>query len=156
MHKTPMRSRFRRAPRRPPTNLRGIVLLEAMIAILLFVTGLLGIVVLQTHLTRAQTENAIRSEAAYLAHELLGLMWADLSQLDGFGVGADDCTAAPCRTWLAKTRALLPGGGATVSVNALADGSVGGNVDITVNWLMPGGEMRKYMTRSTLAASHTP
>lgn len=148
--------RFRRPPRPAPRNLRGFVLLEALVAILLFVTGLLGILGLQTHLARAQTESAIRSEAAYLANELLGLMWGDLLHLDGFGVSAGDCSAAACKTWLAKTRTLLPDGNASVSVTALSGGTVGSNVDITVTWTMPGGEARKYMTRSTLVTTHTP
>ena len=43
-----------------------------------------------------------------------------------------------------------------VAIAALADGSTGSDVDITVTWTMPGGEARKYMTRSTIALSHTP
>lgn len=131
-------------------------MLEALVAILLFVTGLLGILGLQTGLTRAQTESALRSEAAYLAQELVGLMWADLSQLNGFEIESGDCAAVACKAWLAKSRALLPHGDAMVTVSALGAGSAGAHVDITVSWSMPGGETRKYMTRSTLAQSHKP
>lgn len=151
-----MYHRSRRAPRPAPRNLRGFVLLEALVAILLFVTGLLGILGLQSNLSRAQTESSIRSEAAYLANELLGLMWSDLSHLDGFAVSSGDCAAAACKNWLAKTKTALPNGNAAVSVTALAGGTVGSNIDITVTWTMPGGEARKYMTRSTLVTTHTP
>lgn len=153
-----MPHRLHRAPRRPLCNLRhlrGFVMLEALVAILLFATALLGILGLQTNLTRAQTESAIRSEAANLAQELIGLMWANLSQLDGFDLSSGDCTATACKAWLAKTRSMLPDGAATVTVASLG-GSAGGDVDITVTWRLPSGEARKYMTRSTLAQSHTP
>lgn len=151
-----MHHRFRRAPRRAPPNPRGFVLLEALVAILLFVTGILGIIGLQTSLTRTQTESAIRSEAAYLANELIGLMWAEVSNLNGFGLSAGECAAAACQAWLSKTQSTLPNGDATITVTALTDGSTGSDVDITVTWTMPSGEERKYMTRSTLALSHTP
>ena len=151
-----MSQRLRRAPRPAHRNVQGFVLLEALVAILLFVTGILGIIGLQTSLTRSQTESAIRSEAAYLAHELVGLMWANIASLDGFGVSSGECSAAACKLWLAKTKATLPNGNAVVTLNALTDGSTGSNVDVTVTWTMPGGEARKYMTRSTLVTTHTP
>ncbi len=148
LHRTP--------PRRPAPRTRGFVLLEALVAILLFVVGVLGILGLQAGMTRAQTEAGIRSEAAYLTQELLGLMWADVPNLAGFAISGGSCTATACQRWLEKAKAALPGGGAAVTVAAIADGSTGSDVDITVTWTMPGGEARRYMTRSTIALSHTP
>lgn len=135
---------------------RGFVLLESLVAILIFVIGILGIVGLQAQITRVHTESTLRSEAAHLAQELVGLMWADIANLSGFAVSGGDCSAAACKLWLAKTQSVLPGGGASVSVGDIADGSKGSDVDVTVTWTMPGGEARKYMTRSTIALSHTP
>ena len=152
-----------RPPRRPPPRgtprarrFGGFVLLEALVAILLFMVGVMGILGLQASMTKAQTESTVRSEAAYLAQELLGLMWADIPQLSDFVITSGDCSAAACKRWLTKIKTTLPGGGATIAVTALADGSVGGDVDITVTWTMPGGESRRYMTSSTIALSHTP
>ena len=142
-------------PRRSPRLARGFVLLEALVAVLLFVVGVLGILGLQASMTRAQTESNIRSEAGYLAQELLGLMWADIPNLTGFAISGGDCTAAACQRWLKKTQDTLPSGSADVTIAAITDGSVGSDVDITVTWTMPNGEERKYMTRSTIALSHT-
>ena len=141
--------------RTPRPAARGFVLLEALVAILLFVVGVLGILGLQAGMTRAQTESNIRSEAAYLSQELLGLMWADIPNIANFATSGGDCTAAACKRWLKKAQTTLPGGGADVTVAAIADGSTGSDVDITVTWTLPGGEARKYMTRSTIALSHT-
>lgn len=136
------------------------MLLEALVAILLFVIGVMGIMGLQANMTRAQTESSIRSEAAYLAQELLGLMWADIANLNGFtttGTGSSStCTNTACQRWLAKAKAGLPGGNANVTVAALTNGSTGADVDITVTWTMPDGQAHKYMTRSSIALSHTP
>jgi type IV pilus assembly protein PilV len=151
---------LQRTPRRHSpgqrTRTRGFVLLEALVAIVLFVVGVLGILGLQAGMTRAQTETSFRSEAAHLAQELLGLMWADIPNLSDFTISDDACTAPACQRWLAKAKTTLPGGGAAITVAALTDGSTGSDVDITVTWTMPSGEARKYMTRSTIALSHTP
>ena len=151
-----MPDRPRRTLRRAPRRAGGFVLLEALVAILLFVLGVMGILGLQASMTRSQTESSLRSEAAYLAQELIGLMWADIPNLTGFAIASGSCTATACQRWLKKAQATLPGGSATVAIAALADGSTGSDVDITVTWTMPGGEARKYMTRSTIALSHTP
>ena len=83
-------------------------------------------------------------------------MWADIPNLTGFAIASGSCTATACQRWLEKAKTALPSGSATVAIAALADGSTGSDVDITVTWTMPGGEARKYMTRSTIALSHTP
>jgi type IV pilus assembly protein PilV len=56
---------------------RGSVLIEAFIAMLLFSIGILGIVGLQATATRNSTDARYRVEAAYLAHQIIGQMWAD-------------------------------------------------------------------------------
>ena len=144
--------------RRPGQRARGFVLIEALVAIVLFMVGVLGILGLQAGMSRAQTESQFRSEAAYLTQELLGLMWADTPKLaaGGFTMSGRACEAAACVRWLKKTQTTLPDGGATIAVTAIADGSTGSDVDITVTWTMPSGEARKYMTSSTIALSHTP
>lgn len=105
------------------------MLLEALVAIVLFLVGVLGILGLQAGMARAQTESSFRSEAAYLAQELQGLMWADTNKLSDFAISGSSCTAAACQRWLEKTKATLPGGGAVVTISNIADGSMGGDVD---------------------------
>lgn len=138
---------------------KGFVLLEALVAIFLFVLGVLGILGLQASMTAAQTETRMRSEAAYLAQELVGLMWADIPNRAGYvldSAGGTDCTAPACLRWLDKVQATLPQGEAEVTVDALASGDIGSDVVITVNWRMPNGEEHRYQTNTTIALSHTP
>src|SRR2546427_12275644 len=52
----------------------GAYLLEALIGILIFALGVLGIVGLQAASLRTTTDSAIRAEAAFAANQLLGLM----------------------------------------------------------------------------------
>lgn len=54
----------------------GVMLIEALIAILIFSIGILGIVGLQSSAISASSDAKYRSEAALLANELIGKMWA--------------------------------------------------------------------------------
>ena len=63
-----------------PTSLRkqtGAYLLEALIGILIFALGVLGIVGLQVASLRTTTDSAMRAEAVFAANQLLSQMWAD-------------------------------------------------------------------------------
>lgn len=54
----------------------GVMLIEALIAILIFSVGVLGIIGLQGSAVKVSTDAKYRSEAALLANELIGRMWA--------------------------------------------------------------------------------
>jgi type IV pilus assembly protein PilV len=55
----------------------GSFLLEALIGILIFAFGVLGIVGLQAHSLRVTNESQYRAEAAYLANRVMSEMWTD-------------------------------------------------------------------------------
>jgi type IV pilus assembly protein PilV len=63
------------------TNFRraqsGAYLLEALIGILIFSFGILGIVGLQAQAIRFTNDAEIRAEATYLANSLISQMWTD-------------------------------------------------------------------------------
>jgi type IV pilus assembly protein PilV len=54
----------------------GVMLIEALIALLIFSVGILGIVGLQATAVKASSDAKYRSEAALMANELIGKMWA--------------------------------------------------------------------------------
>ena len=57
------------------------MLIEVLIAVLIFSMGILGIVGLQASAVKASTDAKYRSEAGLLANELIGRMWvSDRSQ----------------------------------------------------------------------------
>src|SRR2546426_12764713 len=55
----------------------GAYLLEALVGILIFALGVLGIVGLQAASLRTTTDSSLRAEAVFAASQLLGQMWAD-------------------------------------------------------------------------------
>ena len=65
-----------RLPSRSAGSQSGVMLIEALIAMLIFSVGVLGLIGLQSTATKASGEARYRSEAALLANELIGRMWA--------------------------------------------------------------------------------
>jgi type IV pilus assembly protein PilV len=64
----------------------GVMLIEALIAILIFSIGILAVVGMQGVAIKNVTESRSRSEAAYLAQRLLAQMWVDQNITGGANV----------------------------------------------------------------------
>ena len=58
-------------------NQRGIVLIEALVGILLFAVGVLALVGLQALSISHIRDAKYRADAAFLAEQIIGVMWAD-------------------------------------------------------------------------------
>src|SRR6266446_6157470 len=56
---------------------KGAYLLEALVGILIFSFGILGIVGLQAQAIRFTNDSEYRAEAVYLANSLISQMWGD-------------------------------------------------------------------------------
>ncbi|MDP2761236.1 MAG: prepilin-type cleavage/methylation domain-containing protein [Sideroxyarcus sp.] len=111
---------------------QGVVIIEAMIAILIFSIGVLGIVGMQANMVKNTSDSKYRAEASYIAQQTIGTMWSDMdpvANLDNYVVVDDIST-------------LLPGGTRTVNkVAVVSDGTgtiVGGVFTVTVGWTAPG------------------
>jgi type IV pilus assembly protein PilV len=61
----------------PRQSQAGAYLLEALIGILIFSFGILGIVGLQAQAIRFTNDSEFRAEAVYLANSLISQMWTD-------------------------------------------------------------------------------
>lgn len=109
-----------------PKQQGGVMLLEALIAILIFSIGVLGIVGMQASAVNVTRDAKYRTDAGLLANELLGLMWAGSTagavlrtnfEGDGNASGGPVTDGAAFTAWQAKVDSVLPGvGGALPSV----------------------------------------
>jgi type IV pilus assembly protein PilV len=101
---------------------RGFSLLEALVAILIFSIGILGLIALQAQAISLSTDAKNRADAAFLANQLIGqLSVADPGNLANFahrpnGSGCTppnpsgaNSTDATVLAWLAQVGAVLPG-----------------------------------------------
>lgn len=120
-------------PPKPLGQQSGVVLLESLIAILVFSLGILGIVGMQATAVKQVTDARYRAEASLLVDQLLGTMRvSDRSPAalqTAFNTGG-----AAYNGWLGNVSATLPGTGSyppAVAVDA------NGVVTITVSWRAP-------------------
>jgi len=124
---------------------RGFVLLDGLVAMVIFMLGVLGMLGLQGTLTRAQSEAKYRADASFLASDLIGRMWSDTANLNGYS--GSGCPSQPvCRDWMGKVAGTLPNSKGTVTVDAST-----GDVIVVVNWKSTGGDPHRYVTHTTIA-----
>jgi len=104
-----------------PDSQQGIILLEALIAILIFSMGVLALVGLQAAMAKNTTDAKFRSEAGYIAQQRIGLIWSDPANPDPFLEPAPGTDIS----------SILPGGTRTTVQTSL------GEFSVTVNWTPP-------------------
>jgi type IV pilus assembly protein PilV len=102
------------------TGQQGVVLLESLIAILIFSLGILALVGLQAAMITNTSDARYRAEANYIAQQRLGEMWADPNNLGAHLENNTDISA------------LLPNGTRTVTQPGV------GQVRVVVTWQLPG------------------
>jgi type IV pilus assembly protein PilV len=118
-------------------GLRGLGLLDALIALAILAFGLLALTQLQSRLVASSTESQARLAATQMADELVSLALADP---DAGNAGcytlpaAGACGSAGARTltdnWRTDTLARLPGtGSATATYDAAT-----GQLTVTLGW----------------------
>lgn len=114
----------------------GIVLLEALIAILIFSMGILAIVGMQAVAAKQVTDAKYRSDACLLVNQLIGTMWASDRTPATLKANFDSSVGGAGYTvWLTDVSTTLPGVAANppaVDVSAST-----GAVTVTVFWLAP-------------------
>lgn len=120
----------------------GVMLLEALIGILIFSLGVLALVAMQAVSTSNVSNARFRTEAAFLANEILSTIWVDrganLANVPNYqyaGGGAAGALGA----WVNKVNTLMPQAGTyppTIVVNAVP-GVAAREVIVTVRWRAP-------------------
>jgi type IV pilus assembly protein PilV len=151
---------------------QGVLLLEVLIAVLVFSVGVLGLVGLQANATKQSSQARYRTEAMLLANDLFGQMWVAQALTASDLAAAFVSGSAPYDAWLARVSATLPGASAnppTVNVvtveplfsivagaSAPADGALSATarVTVTLRWKPPsdgaGDPLRQYVATTEL------
>lgn len=124
-------------------NEQGVILLEALIGLLIFSVGILGMVALQAAAIQQTSDTQYRANASLLASQIIGQMWGDrgnlaaYSQTSGGGAACNTAGApsgyTPITQWLAQVTGELPG--ATPSMQTVQISGTANNViTVTVCW----------------------
>lgn len=130
-----------------PSWQRGATLIESLVAILLFSLGVLAMVTMQGAMVNAQTDAKIRADASYLAGEVIGKMWSDLTNIANYN-GTSCASQTRCAEWQSKVTQQLPGGSGAVTVD-----SSNNDVTVTIGWSTPSGGAHQYVTHTTISGN---
>jgi type IV pilus assembly protein PilV len=118
----------------------GSVLLEALIAIVIFSMGILAIVGMQTTAVKAAADAKFRSNASLLATELIGKMWVTDrtgATMQALYQGGGGVNGAAYTAWLAEVIATMPGVSAAVNQPVVVIDPATGMVTVTISWKVP-------------------
>lgn len=122
---------------RMPKPQQGVMLIEALIGILIFSIGILALIGMQATAIKNTTDARYRSEAAFLANQVIGQMWVDLPNLGRYD--HDDATNyLPRNDWRTTVQTTLPG--IDIASNVLVpEIQVGASneVTVTIRWKQP-------------------
>jgi type IV pilus assembly protein PilV len=118
---------------------RGFMLIEALIAILIFSIGILGVIGLQASAVMQSTDARNRAEAAYLAEQLLGQMWVGQRDVATLTSRYSDCgsSCAGYYAWYNNVKAVLPGVDETTDTKPRVTIAPDGTVIISIFWRSP-------------------
>jgi len=112
----------------------GFVLLEALVAILIFSMGVLALVGLQGAMVKGTTESKNRSDASFIAERRIGMMWTDPNNLANYAG--------------TTTIAELPNGSMVTTVVVLT-----GETTVTITWQSPGEPVHRYAINARIAGA---
>ncbi|MNJ99658.1 hypothetical protein D3C87_174390 [compost metagenome] len=124
----------------------GMMLLEGLIAILVFSLGILALVGMQGVAVKQVTDAKYRSDASLLASQLIGTMWVSNRTPAALKASFDTAEgeSAELTNWKAAVAATLPGitdevNQPTVDVTSLGTAN-DGTVTLTIFWRVPGDD----------------
>jgi len=119
----------------------GSMLLEALIAILIFSMGILAVVGLLAASTKSANDAMYRTTASLLANDLIGQMWVSnrtTATLQTNFQGGSGTDGANYTVWKANVTAALPGvAGGVNSPTVTFDAAVPGKVTVGIFWKLP-------------------
>ena len=122
--------------RRPRQSQEGVMLIEALVAILIFTIGVIAVMGMQAVSIEQVSQAKYRTDASYLANQIVGMMWLDQANLSSYATVGYTGRA----TWDTLVGKTLPAGAATIAVN-------GSMVTVTMNWQTPNeSTTRKFVS----------
>lgn len=136
---------------------RGVMLIEALIAILIFSIGILGIIGLQASAVKQSTDARYRTEAAQLADQLISQMWVGNRTAANLQTTYNSCGSACVGyySWFGRVKQVLPGVSDDESADTMpfVDVSDEGIVTVKLKWRQPGDdpdEFHQYIVQAQI------
>ena len=124
-----------------PSSQQGVVLLEALIGILIFSLGVLALVAMQAVSVSNVSNSRYRTEAAFLANEIISEIWVDrgvgYSNVANYAASGGTGNNETAKRWVAKVNQILPGSDVNPPEIVVATPASCGQVTVTLRWKAP-------------------
>ena len=125
-----------------PSSQQGVVLLEALIGILIFSLGILALVAMQAVSVSNVSNARCRTEAAFLANEIISQVWVDrganYGNVPNYAIASGNPVSPAGYAWVRKVYATLPGSNVNRPDVVIVTPPEGGRqVTVTVRWRAP-------------------
>lgn len=118
-----------------PKSQSGLMMLEGLIAILIFSFGILAIVGMQANAMQDMGQAKYRSDASFLANQLIADIWTNAKNVSTYEYAGGGTTPAIISSWVDQVKATLPGASDNPPTVAYDDASK--QVTVTVRWITP-------------------
>jgi type IV pilus assembly protein PilV len=115
----------------------GSVMLEGLIAILVFSFGVLALVALLGVSVKDSSNAKHRTDASLLANQVIGRMWASDKTNTALVASFANASGAEYLAWKTKVIDTLPGAGIAANLPTIAI-DADSQVTVTVRWQLPG------------------
>ncbi|MEJ7807581.1 MAG: hypothetical protein WKG03_16860 [Telluria sp.] len=146
--------------RAPRAAQGGIIIIEVLLAVLIFSFGILGVLILQANAIKMNADAKLRSDASYLAGQIISQMWVDRANLADYAhyTGGSGCiftgsggASANVTSWVgtaAKAGTVL---GSLPNARSQIKVETGTNlVTVTVCWRAPQEDETHNFTSTAL------
>jgi type IV pilus assembly protein PilV len=133
-------------PRRKPLRVQaGVMMLEALVAILIFSLGVIALMGLQANSIAQVSAAKYRTDASYLASQILARMWMEPTTPAVVPLSNFQSNSYPSRAgWDNLVASTLPNGAGTIVVN-------GNIVTVTITWRQPADTVtHQFVTTETI------
>jgi type IV pilus assembly protein PilV len=127
-------------------NSRGFFTLEAIVAVMIFMIGIVGALQIQTTAIRANSDAQYRINASYFAEEIIADMSVNIPNIPTYADGSNTWY----QKWVVELTKSIPGvSNNPPIITATANGSAY-NVTVTIFWKKPGDSVVSQFKTTTV------
>ena len=122
----------------PQLKQRGAMMLEALIGILIFSTGILALIGMQALAIAHVADAKYRADASFFANQIIAEMWVNRANLANYAFPGTGTPPTEIQTWATSIQNYLPGSASNLPI--ITVDTTTGQVQVTVRWRPPNAE----------------
>lgn len=140
-----------------PAKQSGVMLIEALVGMLIFLIGVLALMGMQAAAISNTTQAKYRSDAALFAGQIVSQMWSDPNNISSYAYTSGGSSSnANVNAWVARISDVLPGTTASSNPPSITTTLNNGGYDVvvTVRWhgpTEPATTVHNFTTTSRIA-----